>query len=577
MAIELFGFQIGKTNKEVQNKSFALPEVDDGATVVEGGGVFGQYVDLEGTARSEVELINRYREMTLQYEVDAAVDDIVNESIITSRGDEPVSINLDKLQVTDNIKARIRNEFKEITRLLDFGSQAYDIFKRWYIDGRLYYHIIIDEKNVKTGIQELRALDPRKIKKIRELKRDAPGLMISPSTEKSFTKKYEEYFIYNDKGIDGSSYAAPTQTGIKIATDAICYTHSGLMDAQRKRVLSYLHKAVKPLNQLKMIEDSLVIYRLARAPERRIFYIDVGNLPKLKAEQYLRDIMVRYKNKMVYDASTGEVRDDRKHMSMLEDYWLPRREGGRGTEITTLPGGQNLGEIEDILYFQKKLYRSLNVPISRLEPETGFNLGRASEITRDELKFARFVDRLRHRFVHFFSRLLETQLSLKGIMNKEDWNQIRQFVNYDFLEDSHFEELKKSEIMQDRMNVLRDISEYAGKYYSHDFIRKHILRQTDDQIREIDDAISSELEDPRYNRDEEGASGGAPIYNEVQPKDNKEMILEDIDKKLEVKFENAKKEKELKDTVSDVFNSILEDDEEDLKDTLNEVFNSVRK
>jgi len=557
MAIELFGFQIGKTNKEVQNKSFALPEVDDGATVVEGGGVFGQYVDLEGTARSEVELINRYREMTLQYEVDAAVDDIVNESIITSRGDEPVSINLDKLQVTDNIKARIRNEFKEITRLLDFGSQAYDIFKRWYIDGRLYYHIIIDEKNVKTGIQELRALDPRKIKKIRELKRDAPGLMISPSTEKSFTKKYEEYFIYNDKGIDGSSYAAPTQTGIKIATDAICYTHSGLMDAQRKRVLSYLHKAVKPLNQLKMIEDSLVIYRLARAPERRIFYIDVGNLPKLKAEQYLRDIMVRYKNKMVYDASTGEIRDDRKHMSMLEDYWLPRREGGRGTEITTLPGGQNLGEIEDILYFQKKLYRSLNVPISRLEPETGFNLGRASEITRDELKFARFVDRLRHRFVHFFSRLLETQLSLKGIMNKEDWNQIRQFVNYDFLEDSHFEELKKSEIMQDRMNVLRDISEYAGKYYSHNWIRKNVLHQAEDEIEEIDNEITGEKGDSRYASDEDEGGGGG-LYSQKDHSKKLDLINEqNIDEKIDLKIDEMKDDIHLKDNIQNVFDTIL--------------------
>lgn len=556
MAIELFGFQIGKKETE-QNKSFALPEVDDGATVVEGGGVFGQYVDLEGTARSEVELINRYREMTLQYEVDAAVDDIVNESIITSRGDEPVSINLDKLQVPDNIKGRIRKEFKEITRLLDFGSQAYDIFKRWYIDGRLYYHIIIDEKNVKTGIQELRALDPRKIKKIRELKKDAPGSMLPVSTEKSFTKKYEEYFIYNDKGIDGSSYVTPTQTGIKISTDSICYTHSGLMDAQRKRVLSYLHKAVKPLNQLKMIEDSLVIYRLARAPERRIFYIDVGNLPKLKAEQYLRDIMVRYKNKMVYDASTGEIRDDRKHMSMLEDYWLPRREGGRGTEITTLPGGQNLGEIEDILYFQKKLYRSLNVPISRLEPETGFNLGRASEITRDELKFARFVDRLRHRFVHFFNRLLETQLSLKGVMNKEDWNQIRQFVHYDFLEDSHFEELKKSEIMQDRMNVLRDISEYAGKYYSHKWIRKNVLHQAEDEMEEIDNEITDEKGDSRYSGDED-EGGGFGLNSQKSHSKELDLINEqNINEKIDLKIDEMKDETHLKDEIQNVFDTIL--------------------
>jgi len=329
------------------------------------------------------------------------------------------------------------------------------------------------------------------------------------------------------------------------------------MDAQRKRVLSYLHKAVKPLNQLKMIEDSLVIYRLARAPERRIFYIDVGNLPKLKAEQYLRDIMVRYKNKMVYDASTGEVRDDRKHMSMLEDYWLPRREGGRGTEITTLPGGQNLGEIEDILYFQKKLYRSLNVPISRLEPETGFNLGRASEITRDELKFARFVDRLRHRFVHFFSRLLETQLSLKGIMNKEDWNQIRQFVNYDFLEDSHFEELKKSEIMQDRMNVLRDISEYAGKYYSHNWIRKNVLHQAEDEIEEIDNEITGEKGDSRYASDEDEGGGGG-LYSQKDHSKKLDLINEqNIDEKIDLKIDEMKDDIHLKDNIQNVFDTIL--------------------
>tara|TARA_Y100000034_G_scaffold94250_1_gene114218 strand:- start:1697 stop:3391 length:1695 start_codon:yes stop_codon:yes gene_type:complete len=558
MAIELFGFQIGKKDTG-KNKSFALPEVDDGATVVAGGGVFGQYVDLEGTARSEVELINRYREMTLQHEVDAAVDDIVNESIITSQGDEPVSINLDKLEVPDNIKTRIGKEFKEITRLLDFGAQAYDIFKRWYIDGRLYYHIIIDEKNTKTGIQELRALDPRKIKKIREVKKSAPGLMQPQSKEDSLIKKYEEYFIYNDKGIDGSSYGGvgPSASGIKIAPDSVCYTHSGLMDAQRKRVLSYLHKAIKPLNQLKMIEDSLVIYRLARAPERRIFYIDVGNLPKLKAEQYLRDIMVRYKNKMVYDASTGEIRDDRKHMSMLEDYWLPRREGGRGTEITTLPGGQNLGEIEDILYFQKKLYKSLNVPISRLEPETGFNLGRASEITRDELKFARFVDRLRHRFVLFFNRLLETQLALKGIMNKQDWNMIRQFVNYDFLEDSHFEELKRSEIMQDRMNVLRDMSEYAGKYYSHNWIRKNVLHQAEDEMVEIDNEITSEKNDSRYASDEDEGGGGG-LYSQKEHSKKLDLISEqNIDEKIDLRIDEMKDEIHLKDNIQNVFDTIL--------------------
>jgi hypothetical protein len=465
---------------------------------------------------------------------------------------------------------------------LDFNKKGVDIFKRWYIDGRCYYHVVIDEKQPKRGIQELRVLDPRKIKKVRESKKKEGNTATIPyPSQQSETR---EFFVYNEKGLYRGQGQSAYQTsfgqaaaGIRIAPDAIIYNHSGLLNSSRSMILSYLHKAIKPLNQLRMLEDAMVIYRIARAPERRIFYIDVGNLPKLKAEQYLRDLMTKYRNKLVYDSNTGEIRDDRKHMSMLEDYWLPRREGGRGTEITTLPGGQNLGDIEDILYFQKKLYKSLGVPISRLESEANYTIGRATEISRDEVKFTRFVNKLQTQFSGLFNDCLERQLTLKGILSLEDWKIIKTDLFYVYENDSHFAEMKNAELMQDRMNLLRDLSDYAGKYYSHDFIRKHILRQTDDQIREIDDAISSELEDPRYNRDEEGASGGAPIYNEVQPKDNKEMILEDIDKKLEVKFENAKKEKELKDTVSDVFNSILEDDEEDLKDTLNEVFNSVRK
>ena len=344
-------------------------------------------------------------------------------------------------------------------------------------------------------------------------------------------------------------------------------------------ILSYLHKAIKPLNQLRMLEDALVIYRISRAPERRIFYIDVGNLPKLKAEQYLRDLMAKYRNKLVYDANTGEVRDDRKHMSMLEDYWLPRREGGRGTEISTLPGGQNLGDIEDILYFQKKLYKALNVPISRLESEANYTIGRATEISRDEVKFTRFVNKLQTAFSELFNECLDRQLTLKGILSREDWNKLKADIYYVYENDSHFAEVKNAELMQDRMNLLRDLSDYAGKYYSHDFIRKHVLRQTDDQIREIDDAISTELDDPRYNRSEDPQSGGgAPLFNEIEHDTNeKGVILEDIDRKIEEKFDIAKKDKELKETVSEVFNSILEDDDDELKDTLNDVFNSVRK
>jgi len=583
MPVELFGFTIGRTNQTNKSlQSFAKPEYEDGALPVNSGGAYGTYVDTDATIKTEFELVNRYRDMALQAECEAAIDDIVNEAIVTSHEVPPARINIDNVNISDKIKEKIRIEFSEIIRLLDFNKKGVDIFKRWYIDGRCYYHVVIDEKQPKRGIQELRVLDPRKIKKVRESKKKEGNTATIPyPSQQSETR---EFFVYNEKGLYRGQGQSAYQTsfgqaaaGIRIAPDAIIYNHSGLLNSSRSMILSYLHKAIKPLNQLRMLEDAMVIYRIARAPERRIFYIDVGNLPKLKAEQYLRDLMTKYRNKLVYDSNTGEIRDDRKHMSMLEDYWLPRREGGRGTEITTLPGGQNLGDIEDILYFQKKLYKSLGVPISRLESEANYTIGRATEISRDEVKFTRFVNKLQTQFSGLFNDCLERQLTLKGILSLEDWKIIKTDLFYVYENDSHFAEMKNAELMQDRMNLLRDLSDYAGKYYSHDFIRKHVLRQTDDQIREIDDAISSELEDPRYNRDEEGASGGAPIYNEVQPKDNKEMILEDIDKKLEVKFENAKKEKELKDTVSDVFNSILEDDEEDLKDTLNEVFNSVRK
>jgi len=488
MAIELFGFSIGKKEEEIKPNvpSFAPPPNDDGTLAVAEGGVYGTTVDVNNTAKNEAQLITRYREMAAQPECERAVDDIVNEAIVGTEYDSPVSIVLDNIEDMDNqIKDRIREEFEGILGMLNFHNRAYDIFRNWYVDGRLYYHIMIDTKQPRLGIQEIRYIDPRKIKKVRTEKRDNNNQV----TKEVFNKKYNEYFVYSGKGISAGNQ------GIKISTDSIAYCHSGIMDQNNKMVLSYLHKAVKPLNQLRMLEDATVIYRLARAPERRIFYIDVGNLPKAKAEQYLRDMMVKHKNKLVYDANTGEVRDDRKFLTMLEDYWLPRREGGKGTEISTLPGGQNLGEIEDVQYFQRKLYQSLNVPMSRLEADNSFNLGRASEITRDELKFSKFIARLRYRFSELFHILLERQLLLKGIITKQEWNDIKGQIYYDFLEDNHFSELKNAEIMRERLNTLRDIDEYVGKYYSTNWVRKNILMQTEEEIDEINKEIEDEPSD----------------------------------------------------------------------------------
>ena len=581
MPVELFGFTIGrKQEQQKQLQAFATPEYEDGAlNVSSGGGAYGTYVDTEGAVKSETELINRYREMSLQAEVENAVDDIVNEAVVTSKDVPSVRLNIGNMNVSDTIKDKVHAEFKEIVRLLEFNQLGNDIFRRWYVDGRLYYHVVIDDKNPKRGIQELRLLDPRKIKKVRETKRNQ-------DTQSQTRQLKQEYYVYNNKGLY-SSRSTNYQTsfgnaasGIKIAPDSIVYCHSGMMNASRSMVLSYLHKAIKPLNQLRMLEDAMVIYRISRAPERRIFYIDVGNLPKIKAEQYLRDLMVKYRNKLVYDANTGEIRDDRKHMSMMEDYWLPRREGGRGTEISTLPGGQNLGDIEDILYFQKKLYKSLSVPISRLESEANYTIGRATEISRDEVKFTRFVNKLQTRFSLLFDYALERQLSLKGIMNREDWKKVRTDVIYEYETDSHFSEVKNAELLQDRMNLLRDLTEYTGKYYSHEYIRKQVLRQSEDQIREIDDQIAKEQDDVRYQvqqQDTGGGGGRGNFYSEYKPDEEKPLITEDIDRKIEEKFELAKQDKEIKDTVSEVFASILEDNDEDLKDTLTEVFDSVRK
>jgi hypothetical protein len=484
----LFGYSIERAKKVPKGPSFVQKDNQDGATPIVAGGYFGQYVDIDGTVKNEWELITRYRDMAVQPEVDEAVDDIVNESICGGLDDVPVSIELSNLNASDKIKKLIREEFQHVLELLDFENRAYDLFRRWYIDGRLFFHKVIDPSKPGEGIIELRYIDPRKIRKVIEIDNKPNIPTVDPS--EVFTQKTVEYYIYNTKGVRGSD-----SSGIKIAPDAICYVPSGILELNKNMVISHLHKAIKSVNQLRMIEDSLVIYRLSRAPERRIFYIDVGNLPKVKAEQYLRDVMSRYRNKLVYDASTGEIRDDRKFMSMLEDFWLPRREGGRGTEITTLPGGQNLGELEDIKYFQRKLYKSLNVPDSRLESEQTFNIGRSAEISRDEIKFQKFINRLRKKFSELFHDILKTQLLLKGIISLEDWEAIKNHIQYDFIADNYFNELKESEIMNDRLALLGAMDPYVGRYFSMEYIKRQVLRQTDTEIEEIQGQIETEIAD----------------------------------------------------------------------------------
>ena len=503
---KLFGFSIEDTEPLSPSAvSPVPPNNEDGADHYASSGFFGSYVDLEGVFRTEFDLIKRYREMALHPEADSAIEDIVNEAIVSDSNDSPVEIELSNLNASDGIKTKIRKEFKYILEMLDFDKKAHEIYRNWYIDGRIYYHKIIDLKNPTEGIQELRYIDAAKMRYIRQEKKK-PGDKVNGNAFQKLRSdnpldynfpEIEEYFIYNPK----SQYPVgnPSQTGasagIKIAKDAITYCTSGLVDRNKGTTLSYLHKAIKSLNQLRMIEDSLVIYRLSRAPERRIFYIDVGNLPKQKAEQYLRDVMMRYRNKLVYNADTGEIRDDKKYMAMLEDFWLPRREGGRGTEISTLPGGQNLGEITDIEYFKKKLYRSLNVPPSRMDGEGGFNLGRSSEILRDELKFTKFVGRLRKRFSNMFNDMLKTQLILKNIITPEDWEIMSEHIQYDFLYDNHFSELKEAELLNERLTLCQTAEPYIGKYYSQDYVRRNILRQTDIEIIEQDALIKKEIKD----------------------------------------------------------------------------------
>ena len=503
---KLFGFSIegADDNNLPQGAVSPVPQNEaDKSDYYVSSGFYGQYVDIEGVFRNEYDLIKRYREMSLHPECDEAIEDIVNEAIVSDLHDSPVEIDLSNLSVGDNIKKTIRDEFKYIKDLLDFDSKSHEIFRNWYIDGRLYYHKVIDLDNPRDGIQELRYIDALKVKYVRQMKKkdiNTPTLITPQDKKLAITPELDEYFEYNPTGGAAKSYS-PTngvQGSIKIAKDAVTYCTSGLVDRNKHITLSWLHKGIKALNQLRMIEDSLVIYRLSRAPERRIFYIDVGNLPKVKAEQYLREVMNRYRSKLVYDANTGEVRDDKKFMSMLEDFWLPRREGGRGTEITTLPGGQNLGEITDINYFQKKLYKALGVPETRLGGEGGFNLGRSSEILRDELRFNKFVGRLRKRFSNMFLDMLKTQLLLKNVITVEDWSGMSEHIQFDYIYDNHFAELKQSELFQERMANLSQAEPYIGKYFSQDYLRREILHQTDDEIVEQDKLIAAEIEAGLY-------------------------------------------------------------------------------
>lgn len=480
---ELFGFQITRKKQEQDPKqNFTTPQADDGTTTVAAGGYFGSYLDMEGTAKNEADLVRRYREISLHPECDQAIEDICNEAIVSSEEKESVKVLLHDLPFGDEVKKRIDEEFTNVLKLMNFSTKGFEIFKRWYVDGRIFYQKLIDRENPKNGITELRYIDPRKIKKVREIKKSRS------TVDLAITNDYEEYFMFNEKGVAG----ATSGSGVRIAADTIAFCSSGLVDQNKNMILSYLHKAIKPVNQLRMIEDAVVIYRIARAPERRIFKIDVGNLPKQKAEQYLRDVMARYRNKLVYDANTGEIRDDRSYMNMLEDYWLPTREGGRGTDITTLPGGQNLGEMADIEYFQRKLYRSLNVPVSRLEPATGFSMGRSTEITRDELKFTKFVQRLRKKFTELFNDFLKTQLILKGVIAEEDWTTIQVNIKYDFLQDGHFAELKESEMLKDRVLLADSLEKYVGKYFSQEYIRRFIFKQSEKEIKDMDKQIKAE-------------------------------------------------------------------------------------
>ena len=523
MAIKLFGFTLGSKDvvqvEKPEQSSFALPTaaIDDGAVTVTQNAYYGTYVDLEGSVRNEIELITRYREMSNHPELDMAIDEIVNEAISHDEAGKVCDIVMDNLKQPESIKKKINEEFQNVLKMLNFSNLADDLFKRWYIDGRLFYHVIVNDKNPKEGIKELRYIDPRKIRKVREIKKDRDA-----KTGASIIVSTAEYYVFNDKGQTTQTFTSNVGQGIRIAPDSIINVNSGLMDAKNTFVISYLHKAIKPLNQLRMIEDAIVIYRISRAPERRIFYIDVGNLPRGKAEQYLRDVMVKYRNKMVYDANTGELRDERKHMSMLEDFWLPRREGGKGTEITTLPAGQNLGELEDVKYFQKKLLQCLNVPYSRLEESGGgfAGMGRSQEVTRDELKLAKFVTRLRNKFTQLFDHALRTQLVLKGICTLEEWEDFKEDIYYDFQKDNNFTEMRASELLQNRLQMLQLVDPYIGRYFSNHYIKNKILMMTEEEIEKMDEQLAEEKDS--LSDDMQG-----PVMNAPQGEDSNEFPPED--------------------------------------------------
>lgn len=548
MAIKLFGFTIGEKDivqkENPEQASFALPTeaLDDGAVTITQNAHYGTYVDLEGAVRNELELITRYREMSNHPECDMAITEIVDEAISHDDNGKVVDIILDDLKQPESIKKKIREEFDNVLSMLNFSNLADDIFRRWYIDGRIYFHIIVNEKNPKEGIQELRYIDPRKIRKVREIQKGR-----DLKTGADIIKSMAEYYVYNDKGTTTQNYTASVNSGLRIAPDAVVNVNSGMMDAKNTFVISYLHKAIKSLNQLRMIEDAIVIYRVSRAPERRVFYIDVGNLPKGKAEQYLRDVMVKYKNKVVYDAQTGELRDDRKHMSMLEDFWLPRREGGKGTEITTLAAGQNLGELADVVYFRQKLLNALNVPISRLEPQQGgmIGLGRTTEVTRDEVKFAKFVARLRNKFSQIFDYALRTQLSLKGICSVEEWDNFKEDIYYEFKKDNNFTEMREAELLKERMSVLQLVDPYIGKYYSLNWVKQNILQFTEEEIEKMDEEMKDEedkgIGGPTFPADAQGqgqqepeaTAEQYPAEDNTQEADSTESLTPMLDKQVE--------------------------------------------
>jgi hypothetical protein len=524
MAVKLFGFTLGKKDivqvEKPEQASFSLPTetIDDGAVTITQNAHYGTYVDLEGSIRNELELITRYREMSNHPECDMAIDEIVNEAITHDVDGKVMDINLDNLKQPETIKKKIIEEFDNIQKMLNFSNLADDLFKRWYIDGRIYYHVIVNDKAPKEGIKELRYIDPRKIRKVREIQKDRDS-----KTGAQIIKSVAEYYIYNDRGTATQSFTSSTNQGLRIAPESIINVNSGLMDAKNTFVISYLHKAIKALNQLRMIEDAVVIYRLSRAPERRIFYIDVGNLPKGKAEQYMRSIMTQYRNKLVYDANTGELRDERKHLSMLEDFWLPRREGGKGTEITTLPAGQNLGQMEDVQYFQKKLLQSLNVPISRLDPQQGagiMGIGKTTEVTRDEVKFSKFIARLRNKFSRIFDDALRVQLALKGICTTEEWDEFKEAIYYDFKKDNNFVEMREAEIIRERVLTATQLDPFIGKYYSSKWVKKNVLRMTDEEIEEMEKEIEEEGSQPVLADGEETSAQATNADAASQAEDN---------------------------------------------------------